>query len=54
MGKSDEYRRFGEECLKLARGMKDEKTRATFLPMAAVWLRLAEQGENVPSKVERD
>jgi hypothetical protein len=50
MGKSDEYRRFAEECLKMASATKDEKTRATFTQMAQVWFRLAEQGESGPSK----
>jgi hypothetical protein len=45
MGKSGEYRRFAEECLKLASTTKDEKSRATFLQMAQVWLRLAEQSQ---------
>jgi hypothetical protein len=52
MGKSEEYRRFAEECMKLADTTKDEKTRATFLQMAQVWLRLAEQSQ--PSKEEGD
>jgi hypothetical protein len=52
MGKSGEYRRFAEECLKLAGTAKDEKARATFLQMAQIWLRLAEQSQ--PSKEEDD
>jgi len=52
MGKSGEYRRFAEECLKLGGAAKDGKTRATFLQMAQIWLRLAEQSQ--PSKEEGD
>jgi hypothetical protein len=43
MTRPDEYRRFAKECLEMARSAKDERTRATLLLMAQVWLRLAEE-----------
>jgi hypothetical protein len=43
MGKPDEYRRFAEECVKMASTTEDERTRALFMQMAQVWFRLAEQ-----------
>jgi PAS domain S-box-containing protein len=36
------YRRFGQECLEMARSTEDEKKRAALTQMADVWLRLAE------------
>jgi hypothetical protein len=43
MGKSDDYRRFAAECLELAKAAENETSRATFLHMAQVWFRLAEE-----------
>ena len=45
MARRDEYRRFSEGCLQLAREVRDEQVRLTLLHMAQVWLRLAEQQE---------
>jgi hypothetical protein len=42
MGKSDDYRRFAQECLEIARTAVDPRARATLLQMAQVWFRLAE------------
>ena len=42
MQKSDQYRRFAQECLEMARGA-DEPTRAALVQMAQVWFRLAEE-----------
>ena len=42
---SDEYRRFAHECLKMANTTRDPTTRATFMQMAQVWHRLADQAE---------
>jgi hypothetical protein len=36
---SEEYRRFAEECLVLARNAEDERARASLLHMAQVWFR---------------
>jgi hypothetical protein len=41
--KSDQYRRFAQECLEMARAA-DERTRAVLVQMAQVWFRLAEEG----------
>jgi hypothetical protein len=46
VAKSEEYRRFAEECLVLARNAEDERTRALLLHMAQVWFRLAEERTN--------
>ncbi len=43
MSRSDEYRRFAAECLKLARTAEDEKNRAVFLQMARAWFALAQK-----------
>jgi len=44
--KSDQYRRFAQECLLLARDAEDERARASLLHMAQVWFRLAEERVN--------
>jgi hypothetical protein len=49
--RSDQYRRFAQACLELARNANDERTRAALLHMAQVWFRLAE--ERVNETVER-
>ena len=41
--KLEQYRRFARACLELARKADDERTRASLLHMAQVWLRLAEE-----------
>jgi hypothetical protein len=46
MGRVQDYRRFAEECLKLAQASDDPQTRASFLQMAQVWFRLAEQARD--------
>ncbi len=43
MGMFEEYRRFAAECLEMASAAHDPQARATFLQMAQVWLRLADQ-----------
>ena len=48
--KSDQYRRYAQECLVLARNAEDERARASLLQMAQVWFRLAEERVN---EVER-
>ncbi len=51
--KSEEYRRFAQECLEMARTTEDEQTRAVLIQMAQVWLRLAqalERGDNIESR----
>src|ERR1700737_2204383 len=45
MSRSDEYRRFAAECLKMAQTAEEEQNRATFLQMAPVWFALAEMRE---------
>jgi hypothetical protein len=41
MGKSDEYRRYAEECLELASTFQSPEAQAVLLHMAQVWIRLA-------------
>jgi hypothetical protein len=45
MSRSDDYRRFAAECLKIAHDAEDEQQRATFVEMARVWSALAQRGE---------
>ena len=46
MSKSEQYRRFAQACLEMARNAKDERARASLLHMAQVWFRLAEERVN--------
>ena len=46
MVRSDQYRRYAQECLLLARTAEDERARASLLHMAQVWFRLAEERVN--------
>jgi hypothetical protein len=48
MGRSEEYRRFAQECLEMARTTEDHQTRAVLLQMAQVWFRLAEEHADEP------
>jgi hypothetical protein len=43
VSRSEEYRRFAQECLLLARDAEDERARASLRHMAHVWFRLAEE-----------
>jgi len=45
VSKSDEYRRFAAECLKIGQAAEDEQQRAIFLQMARAWLALAQKDE---------
>jgi hypothetical protein len=45
MGKSDEYRRFANECLELAGTFRSPEAQAVLLHMAQVWMRLADREE---------
>jgi len=45
MSRSDDYRRFATECLKIARTAEDEQNRALFLQMAQAWFALAQKDE---------
>jgi hypothetical protein len=51
MSRSDEYRRFAAECLKIAHAAEDREYRITFLKMAEVLLDLARKEE---AKGDRD
>jgi hypothetical protein len=44
--KSDQYRRYAQACLLLARDAEDERARASLQHMAQVWFRLAEECVN--------
>jgi hypothetical protein len=41
--RSEQYRRYAQECLVLARNAEDERASASLLQMAQVWFRLAEE-----------
>ncbi len=45
MGKSDDYRHFAAECMKIAHAAEDEQQRAVFVEMARSWLALAQKDE---------
>jgi len=40
--RSDQYRRFAQECLEMAHTSESEQTRVVLIQMAQVWFRLAE------------
>ncbi len=42
MQRSEEYRRFAQECLDMSRTTEDERSRALLIQMAQIWLRLAQ------------
>jgi hypothetical protein len=46
VSRSEDYRRYAQECLVLARNAEDQRTQALLLHMARVWFRLAEEHEN--------
>ena len=52
MRRPDEYRRFAAECLKMASDSESGQTRAIFLQMAQVWLRLADEKVDASSSRE--
>ena len=43
MRTAEKYRRFGQECVELARTAKSPANKAVLLHMAQVWFRLAEE-----------
>ena len=45
MNRSDEYRRFAAECVKIAQATEDGQRQAVLLKMAEVWLDLARKAE---------
>jgi len=45
MSRSDDYRRFAAECMKIASAAEDEQQRAIFVHMARTWLALAQKTE---------
>jgi hypothetical protein len=47
MSRSDEYRRFAAERLKMAQTAEVEQNQAIFLQMARVWFGLAEREESL-------
>jgi hypothetical protein len=49
MGRSDEYRRFAAECLKIERAAEDKQQRAIFLQMARAWL--AWRKKTIPMRI---
>jgi hypothetical protein len=45
MSRSDDYRRFAAECMKIASTAEDEQRRAIFVQMARTWLAVAQKTE---------
>ena len=54
MDRSDQYRRFAQECLEMARTSESDQTRVVLIQMAQVWFRLAEALESVHGRTTRD
>jgi hypothetical protein len=52
--RSDQYRRFAQECLDMARTSENEQTRVVLIQMAQVWFRLAEARESDDPKKQSD
>jgi hypothetical protein len=44
--RSEQYRRYAQASLELARNAEDQRTQASLLHMAQVWVRLAEEHVN--------
>ena len=51
MGRSEEYRQFGEACLEMAQTAADQVARAMLIEMARVWHRLADAHAYEPDEV---
>jgi hypothetical protein len=51
---SQDYRRFAQECLQMAKTAESEQVRAALLHMAQVWLGLAEQRERAGDDPDDD
>lgn len=54
MHRSDQYRRFAQECLEMARTSENAQTRVVLIQMAQVWFRLAEARESADGTTPRD
>lgn len=54
MDRSDQYRRFAQECLEMARTSESAQTRVVLIQMAQVWFRLAEARQNEDGRASRD
>jgi hypothetical protein len=52
--KTQHYRRYAQACLEIADTKVDEATRATFIQMAQVWFRLAEEKARQPESSKED
>jgi hypothetical protein len=54
VSKSEQYRRFAEECLKMAAAVQDEQARAILTQMAQVWFRLSERDDTTSNFADRN
>ena len=52
--RSDQYRRFAQECLEMARTSESEQTRVVLIQMAQVWFRLAAARESEDARTPPD
>jgi hypothetical protein len=52
--RSEQYRRFAQECLEMAHTSESEQTRVVLIQMAQVWFRLAEARQSESGKTSRD
>jgi hypothetical protein len=54
VNRSDQYRRFAQECLEMAHASESEQTRVVLIQMAQVWFRLAAARETDDPGQRRD
>jgi hypothetical protein len=54
VNRSDQYRRFAQKCLEMARTSESEQTRVVLIQMAQVWFRLAEARQSEDGRSPRD
>jgi hypothetical protein len=52
--RSDQYRRFAQECLEMAQTSDSGQTRVVLIQMAQVWFRLAAAHETSEARTQRD
>ncbi len=54
MDRSEQYRRFAQECLEMARTSESGQTRVILIQMAQVWFRLAAAHETGAAAMQRE
>ena len=54
MATPEDYRRYAEKCMEVARTIESAQSRALLIQMAQVWARLAEQRANATHEQQTD